>query len=927
MADQTTLGHRFIASQFSKAALPTVQWQIDPFGHSSTHAALLSAAVGYDSLFFERIDHQDYDIRTKNKTMETVWRASASLGGSFEVFTGAFLDFGYGPPPGFSWDACQDSSPLNGDPRLHSNNVKERVDDFVTQVNAMAAKGQGHGDVNDIMILMGSDFQWSNGLNYFRNVDALIEAVNKDGRVRAFYSTPADYVAAKHKYGISWQRKTDDYFPYADCDHCYWTGYFVSRPALKRYVRTTSSAFTAYRQIAAVAGVSSSAMEALAEALGVAQHHDAVSGTAKQHVAFDYAMRLSDGAAEAAPVVSSSLDRLAVPSTAAGAATAAGQSAFEECPLLNVSVCPAAQAAGGFEVLVWNPLGQPVRAPLSIPVPSEHWVVDGVAQTTVPSEASFSNYAPLSGGSPYTLRWMAALPPVGFRTFSIKPVTAARVARVSASRTVAAETVISNGDVSVRFNADGQMQQVISGDTDVPVQQTWGAYTSYWRMKNKDGQNSGAYIFRPWPNGTETPCGEMFCGLGKPTRATLVRDSTGKVVGMDTEWQGLNGPAAWVRQRVSVPPSGAYVDMSYTVGPVPDHPLGLEVVTKLSTGLSSRGVWYTDSNGREFIERRRNVRFSWPLNVTEPIAGNYYPMNAGAWLGDGRTALAALTDASVGATSLVDGELEMMVHRRVMHDDSRGVGEPHNETEIITPYNSDRAQFDCQGCHRGRPLIVRGALRLVVAKQEKLAAAFRPQMDALYGTPRLFFRKPASSASAMVKQWGALTQPLPRNVNLMTLERLDAPGAPKVLWERADAAADALRRGEFPGAAGGSGGVVLVRLAHQYSVGEDATLSAPVSVDLASLFPNTTLPWETATEHTLTAQWPISRMRDRLTWTSHTGPYAPPPLPAAMSAGRVAPHGALAPNHADTDEYRDERLRGDAVITLHPMEVRTFILQ
>jgi hypothetical protein len=31
------------------------------------------------------------------------------------------------------------------------------------------------------------------------------------------------------------------------------------------------------------------------EALGVAQHHDAVSGTEKQEVAFDYAQRLSDG--------------------------------------------------------------------------------------------------------------------------------------------------------------------------------------------------------------------------------------------------------------------------------------------------------------------------------------------------------------------------------------------------------------------------------------------------------------------------------------------------------------------------------------------------------------------------------------------------------------------------------------------------------
>lgn len=33
----------------------------------------------------------------------------------------------------------------------------------------------------------------------------------------------------------------------------------------------------------------------LGEAMGVAQHHDAVSGTEKQKVAFDYAQRLSRG--------------------------------------------------------------------------------------------------------------------------------------------------------------------------------------------------------------------------------------------------------------------------------------------------------------------------------------------------------------------------------------------------------------------------------------------------------------------------------------------------------------------------------------------------------------------------------------------------------------------------------------------------------
>ena len=58
MIDQTTLGHQFILNEFGAAHIPTIGWQIDPFGHSATQAALLSAEVGFDALFFGRIDCQ-----------------------------------------------------------------------------------------------------------------------------------------------------------------------------------------------------------------------------------------------------------------------------------------------------------------------------------------------------------------------------------------------------------------------------------------------------------------------------------------------------------------------------------------------------------------------------------------------------------------------------------------------------------------------------------------------------------------------------------------------------------------------------------------------------------------------------------------------------------------------------------------------------
>ncbi len=47
---------RFLQKTFGK--VPRVGWQIDPFGHSSTQAGLMSAQVGFDALFFGRADYQ-----------------------------------------------------------------------------------------------------------------------------------------------------------------------------------------------------------------------------------------------------------------------------------------------------------------------------------------------------------------------------------------------------------------------------------------------------------------------------------------------------------------------------------------------------------------------------------------------------------------------------------------------------------------------------------------------------------------------------------------------------------------------------------------------------------------------------------------------------------------------------------------------------
>ena len=78
----------------------------------------------------------------------------------------------------------------------------------------------------------------------FKNMDKMIKYTNQFGDgVNLFYSTPSCYVKAINEEAGSrpWPTKTDDFFPYSNDPHAYWTGYFTSRPAYKGTVRKANT--------------------------------------------------------------------------------------------------------------------------------------------------------------------------------------------------------------------------------------------------------------------------------------------------------------------------------------------------------------------------------------------------------------------------------------------------------------------------------------------------------------------------------------------------------------------------------------------------------------------------------------------------------------------------------------------------------------
>ena len=980
MIDQTSVGHRFLAETFN--ATPRVGWQLDPFGHSATQASLLGAESGFDALYFGRIDYQDLAVRIASRAIEFVWRGSPSLGAQSQVLAGLTggAKGNYGPPDGFCWDVHCDDAPMQSDRRLDGYNKEALVERFVGAARDLAKATRGR----HVLFTMGSDFNYESAHSWFTPLDELIDAVNADGRVVVTYATMSEYVDAKRaeqqdEPTLRYPLKTDDFFPYADGPHQFWTGYFTSRPAFKRAVRSASAAHQALRQLGALSGVAGlRELAPLEEALALAQHHDAISGTAKQHVAFDYDKRLSLGLSRAKDAA---LKGLAVLS---GAAKGQEESlrlliaekkktgsdpAIDWCLRANESVCPPTQnlnVGAQITVYAWNAAGSVRQALLELPVPSgceEHPNAPAAVPTAhrkqygtfslraaanSDDEIPFEILPALPVVSSYERANVAAarcvatalvsLPPIGFSSFilsreeggsilareqGLSPLSRSQggrseggtaAAEAAAATAAAAETdaltpsvegpeaaqaapprgmvrslveiaaggppsvtptsvtpptppednlVLKGSDLQLTFSARGELLAMENTRAGVSseLKLSYGYYESsegdagcaardLWECSTQPG---GAYIFRPQGDAAS------LRASGAPTLLSVHR---GPIV---QEVRTAFGE--WITQRVRLVEGERHAEVTFTVGPVPlerergegghlpprgqpPPPVGKDVVLRISSHLASGGEWFTDSNGREMLKRTRDARPSWAFNQSEPVAGNYYPVNGAVAIRDGTRQLTVLSDSSLGGGSLHDGELELMLHRRLLVDDFRGVGEPLNETESVHPYVDcgGRGQRGC-GEHYGNGLIVRGTLLLTLERPETAAAVWRPLMEFLYHKPLLAFgaaHAELHTQGSRLAVYSALRSALPSNVALVTLVRTSAR-------------------------------TILLRLGHLFGEGEDASLSRPATIDLAAIFSREVLPKiEGAVELTLSANQPKHRwIRRRAAWRVE-GEDAPP---------------------------------------------------
>lgn len=315
MEIQLQEGHDWLRATFGDEVIPKYGWAIDPFGYSPTMAWLLQK-YGFRAMLIQRVHYAVKKELAKRKHLEFYWRQTWDDGpdgsGEHDIFTHVMPFFSYdvphtcGPDPsvccqfdfrrlqpsnvrsmaGLSYTSC----PWGKHPQeITDDNVKERAMLLWEQYRKKGALYRS----NTVLVPLGDDFcyqaDWEAEAQY-NNYQKMFEYIN------------ANVPGAKIQFGtLSEYFKTvmgsfetpilkGSFFTYADVNQDYWSGYYTSRVFDKALDRQLERALHA----AEAMGGKRNELQGPRRALSLFQHHDGVTGTAKNHVVEDYAKRMFD---------------------------------------------------------------------------------------------------------------------------------------------------------------------------------------------------------------------------------------------------------------------------------------------------------------------------------------------------------------------------------------------------------------------------------------------------------------------------------------------------------------------------------------------------------------------------------------------------------------------------------------------------------
>ncbi|XP_037385401.1 alpha-mannosidase 2 isoform X1 [Talpa occidentalis] len=712
--DQLIEGHQWLEKNLG-GVKPRSGWAVDPFGHSPTMAYLLKRA-GFSHMLIQRVHYAVKKHFALHKTLEFFWRQNWDLGSGTDIFCHMMPFYSYdiphtcGPDPKI---CCQFDfkrfpggrfgCPWGVPPEtITHQNVQNRAEMLLDQYRKKSKLFR----TKVVLAPLGDDFRYCERTEWdhqFKNYQMLFDYMNSQPslNVKIQFGTLSDYFDAVDKEDAASRENSQllfpvlsgDFFTYADRDDHYWSGYFTSRPFYKRLDRILESHLRAAEILYYFAlkqaqkydidiFLSSSHYTALTEArrnLGLFQHHDAITGTAKDWVVVDYGIRLFHSLLSLKKIIGHSALLLILKDKRSYDLFSSdtlldmdfkqkSQSSLPQNNIISLSAEPR-------NLVVFNPSDQERNTVVSVFVSSPIVQVSSASGKPVDIQVSAVWEATSTiSQTTYEISFLAQMPPLGLKVYRILELANSNIHlakyslyngdikdkgifNIKTSKSAEEDITLENSFIKLRFAQSGLMEEIISKEDgkrhEVKVQFSWYGTTS---KKDK----SGAYLFLP-------------DGEAKPyiyTTPPLVRVQHGKF------FSDVTCFFEHVVHRVRLYHIQGIEGQSLEVSNIVDirKEYNREIAMRISSNINSQNKFYTDLNGYQIQPRMTMSKL--------PLQANVYPMTTMAYIQDAENRLSLLSAQSLGVSSLKSGQIEVIMDRRLMQDDNRGLDQGVHDNKI-----------------------------------------------------------------------------------------------------------------------------------------------------------------------------------------------------------------------------------------------------
>lgn len=332
-------------------------------------------------------------------------------------------------------------------------------------------------------------------------------------------------------------------------------------------------------------------------------------------------------------------------------------------------------------MVLFNSLEETLDQVVTVLVDEPHMCVLDSEWRPVPSQVSpewdFTSVRRPETGK-HRLQWVAKVPPLGLQVYIVAASASAESCIIATTASLSVynppsdfvcpthyecstrrddDVVIENQHQILLFAGQtGLLQgvEIKDGGEAVAIEEDLAFYSS---------RGSGAYLFAPQGEAKSfvEPGGLILVSKGPLMEEVYSRPKC-------ELGSGLFPVVRSARLYVGASVQAGIAEMKYHTQLRENSFNNMELITRFKTELNNKRLFYSDLNGFQTIRRE-----NWDKI---PLEGNYYPMPSLAFIQcSGGRRFSIHSRQALGVASLGKGWLEVMLDRRLVHDDGRGLGQ------------------------------------------------------------------------------------------------------------------------------------------------------------------------------------------------------------------------------------------------------------